>query len=233
MAVEKKELTKGIVKRFIEICFFLIIQAIIFFVAAGRLNLPRAWYFFALSFVYMLISAPIVVKLNPEVVKERGETHKGTKFWDYVFGVLYTLSLFAMSLVAGLDIGRFEWSSMGIPFLLFGTVLLIAGNMFSQWAIVVNKHFEKTVRIQEERHHQVVSTGPYAIVRHPGYVGMIISNLATPLILGSLYTLIPFGVLAILFVIRTALEDKTLQKELAGYSEYAQKTRYRLIPGVW
>jgi protein-S-isoprenylcysteine O-methyltransferase Ste14 len=96
-----------------------------------------------------------------------------------------------------------------------------------------NTHFESYVRIQEDRAHKPVSSGPYQYVRHPGYVGMALSALSIPLTLGSWWALIPAGIAALLIVIRTALEDKTLHTELQGYAEYAKKVRYRLLPGIW
>jgi protein-S-isoprenylcysteine O-methyltransferase Ste14 len=105
--------------------------------------------------------------------------------------------------------------------------------LFALWAMVVNTHFEATVRIQEEREHQVCSSGPYEIVRHPGYVSMILLAFANPLILGSRWAFAPAGLIVLLVLARTALEDRTLQDELLGYKEYAASTRYRLLPGVW
>ena len=89
------------------------------------------------------------------------------------------------------------------------------------------------MRIQEERAHRVVSTGPYRIVRHPGYLGAIVGALVTPAILGSAWTFIPAGLIVIVFVVRTCLENRTLMNELPGYREYSQRTRFRLVPHVW
>jgi protein-S-isoprenylcysteine O-methyltransferase Ste14 len=118
-------------------------------------------------------------------------------------------------------------------FAVFGIILVIAAQCFMLWAMAVNTHFEATVRIQDDRNHQVCTTGPYRFIRHPGYVAFILSTLAAPFILGSWWSLVPAGMIAVLVVIRTALEDRTLQQELAGYTEYTKKTRYRLVPFVW
>jgi protein-S-isoprenylcysteine O-methyltransferase Ste14 len=99
--------------------------------------------------------------------------------------------------------------------------------------MVSNKFFSTSVRIQMERDHTVASGGPYRYVRHPGYVGYIVSGFAAPLALGSLWALIPAAITLCLLVVRTALEDRTLQDELDGYREYAARVRYRLLPGVW
>jgi protein-S-isoprenylcysteine O-methyltransferase Ste14 len=112
-------------------------------------------------------------------------------------------------------------------------IVMIAGYSFSSWALIVNRFFSGTVRIQTERGHHVVTDGPYRIVRHPGYAGGLLGFVMIPFLLDSLWALIPTFLLTVVLVVRTALEDATLQKELPGYAEYAQRTRYRLIPGVW
>jgi protein-S-isoprenylcysteine O-methyltransferase Ste14 len=140
--------------------------------------------------------------------------------------------MFALPVVCGLDV-RFQASALGIEYYLAGILLFVASWSFTSWALVVNKFFEGAVRIQKERGHKVVSTGPYAIIRHPGYAGMIVLYLAMPFGLGSLYGLIPALLLAAAFVFRTHFEDEMLQKELKGYKRYAKKTRYKLLPGVW
>jgi len=101
------------------------------------------------------------------------------------------------------------------------------------WAMAANKFFSATVRIQEERGHTVATGGPYRYVRHPGYVGWLMLTLATPVVLGSRWALVPAGITVILTILRTALEDRTLHSELEGYREYAERVRYRLLPGIW
>jgi protein-S-isoprenylcysteine O-methyltransferase Ste14 len=135
--------------------------------------------------------------------------------------------------VAGLD-QRYGWSSGIEPVAQIGAMLLvIAGHALVVWATGVNAYFSQVVRIQTERGHTVISSGPYRYVRHPGYVGGILVTLAAPLLLGSAWALIPGVLGALLLVVRTALEDRTLLQELAGYGEYAESVRYRLVPGLW
>jgi len=215
-----------------QILFVMVLQAVIIFAAAGTLSLSRAWIFFGVLLIYYLISGFIVFKLNPEVVKERAEMKKDIKPWDKIFGAAYLLSLIAIPLIAGLDAGRYQWSTVSIKFLVPGLILYILFSMFAQWAIVVNKYFELYVRIQKDRGHKVIMNGPYSIIRHPGYAGIIFQNILFPLIIGSVYAFIPVALLAIFFIIRTELEDKTLQKELEGYKEYTKKVKYRLLPGI-
>jgi protein-S-isoprenylcysteine O-methyltransferase Ste14 len=136
-------------------------------------------------------------------------------------------------IVAGLDI-RHGWSPRVPPTLQVAALAVAAGgNLISIWATAVNKFYSRFVRIQKERGHVVVSDGPYRYVRHPGYLGQIIFSLASALALGSVWALIPSSLFAALLVVRTALEDRTLQDELEGYKEYTQRVRHRLIPYIW
>ncbi|MDH5441815.1 MAG: isoprenylcysteine carboxylmethyltransferase family protein, partial [Candidatus Bathyarchaeota archaeon] len=135
--------------------------------------------------------------------------------------------------VAGLDVGRFYWSSLSVHFAVVGFGLCIVSSVLINWAIIANPYFEPTVRIQRDRNHRVITTGPYKIIRHPGYLGGILWTLSISLIIGSLFAFIPAAAYLLLTVIRTSLEDKTLHDELNGYSEYAKRVRYRLLPRLW
>jgi protein-S-isoprenylcysteine O-methyltransferase Ste14 len=224
---------KAVAKRGAQVLFSMLLMAALFFLSAGRLDLPRVWFFFGLYFVSLVINMVIFLKYNPEVVKARSEMLKGEmKWWDKVYAALYILLMFALPVVCGLDV-RFGAPTLGIEYYLAGILLFVAGWSFTSWALVVNKFFEGTVRIQKERGHKVITTGPYAIVRHPGYAGMILLYLSMPFGFGSLYGLIPALLLAAAFVFRTHFEDEFLQEELKGYKEYCKKTKYRLIPFVW
>jgi protein-S-isoprenylcysteine O-methyltransferase Ste14 len=141
--------------------------------------------------------------------------------------------MLATLIVAALDDGRFHWLPLPWWVCVLGYALLIIGMLGVTWAESVNKFFERTVRIQTDRGHHVIDSGPYAIVRHPGYVFISILLVSTPLALGSLWALIPAVLACLVLIVRTVLEDRTLREELAGYEKYAQRVRYRLIPGVW
>ena len=219
--------------RIIQVFTILIIQAIIFFIAAGHLNLSRARIYFGICFINLLLNLVLFYRFSPEIINRRGEHKKDTKRWDKVFTAVYAPFIFILPAVAGLDVGRYEWSNLGINYAIIGFVLYAIGVVFLDWAMMENTHFETTVRIQKDRDHKVISSGPYSIIRHPGYVGIIISAPTLPLIIGSAHALIPAGIMIILLVIRTFFEDKTLQSELSGYSEYAKKVKYRLLPKVW
>jgi len=167
-------------------------------------------------------------------MKERAHPKADAKAWDRVLAHLTgPLGSTAMLIVAGLNV-RFGWPPQ-VPFAwqAAGLVVFVLGMGLMTWAMIVNNFFSLVVRIQKDRGHTVVSGGPYAYVRHPGYVGGILFQLATPVMLGTLWALIPAGLAACCILVRTALEDKTLQAELDGYKDYAARVRYRLLPGVW
>jgi protein-S-isoprenylcysteine O-methyltransferase Ste14 len=225
---------RAVIKRARQVLGGIFLLMVIFFLSAGRIDLPRAWIFFGLYFFALLVNMGIFLKFNPEVIRARSEMITGVmKWWDRLFVVFYTVFLFLMFIVSGLEVGRFQLSNPGTGFLAAGMIMFILGWAFMTWAIVENKFFETTVRIQKEREHRVVSTGPYAIVRHPGYTGMILFYGCAPFIIGSLYGLIPALLLAFAFIFRTYFEDRMLYEELPGYEEYAKKVRYRLVPFIW
>ena len=167
---------------------------------------------------------------------ERGTSMESgdAMLWDRAIVLLGALLLPTVSLiVAGLD-HRFGWTAVlptGVH--LSGLVMLAAGYALGAWAMAVNRFFSAVVRIQKERGHAVVTRGPYRLVRHPSYAGGLLATIGIPLLLNSWWALIPASVVVALTIARTALEDRTLQNELPGYSEYAQRTRYRLVPGMW
>jgi protein-S-isoprenylcysteine O-methyltransferase Ste14 len=213
----------------------LAITAVFFFVAAaGRFDLPRAWIYFIALFVCFVTTTILIARFNPELLIHRLKKHSGTKTWDQVLMRLTNLfGVYFPIIIAGLDTGRYQWSSIDPRFMILGLVLLFAGNSLTAWAMVKNTHFEPVVRIQGDRSHQVVSDGPYRFVRHPGYLGGLLFYFSTPLILGSAYAFIPAAIGTVLITLRTALEDRTLRKELSGYHQFAEHTRYRLLPLIW
>ena len=212
---------------------FILILAVILFAAAGRWDWAMGWAYMGMYGCITAISI-YVVPLDPELVEERTRIKEGVKDWDKALAVIGSaLYPLAILVVAGLDT-RFGWSPrISLALQLAALVLAALGNLVSAWAMSVNRFYSRFVRIQRERGHAVVSSGPYRYVRHPGYVGQMIFSLASPLALGSLWALIPGGLFALLLVVRTELEDKTLQEELGGYREYVADVRYRLLPGVW
>ena len=218
-------------------CWARVIQGVLLFAAAGRLDLPRAWLFLvAESRLDGRQYAASWPSMNPELLNQRGlwKKKKDAKSWDRKLVMLFGLfGFYLLPLVMGLDVGRYGWSNLGLWATILGTLLFSLGWLLITWAMLVNTHFEVTVRIQTDRNHKVVTTGPYAIVRHPGYVGAGLWALGSPLVVGSLYGLIPAALTVLILVIRTHREDRTLQAELPGYADYAKKVKYRLLPGVW
>jgi protein-S-isoprenylcysteine O-methyltransferase Ste14 len=205
-----------------------------FFLPAGTWTWLRGWLFILVIVVASIPATLYLRRVNPDVIAARINRHEGTKRWDLVLGWIFILpTMLAMPIVAALDDGRFHWLPVPWWGCLPGYILLITGMLGLTWAESVNKFFEPSVRIQTDRGHKVIDTGPYALVRHPGYVSAFLVFIGMPLTLGSLWALIPAILLCLLLVLRTIWEDQTLREELAGYEEYAQRVRYRLIPGVW
>ena len=204
------------------------------FLPAGTFHWYKAWIFISITLADVIVRIILLYNYNPELLIERQTKHKGTKAYDRIFQVLYTISSFSIYVVAGLDTIRFKWSEpLPFVFIFIGLGLFIISSIIMSWTMVNNKFFERTVRIQEERGHQVCTTGPYAYIRHPGYVGFSILFTGTALILGSRWALVPVIITILFLILRTALEDKTLKNELTGYKDYSEKVRFRLIPGVW
>lgn len=225
-------LDKATMKRYFQVFFTLLLQAAFFFFAANTLDVPRGWLYFGISLLFLLGNATVLSKFAPDVVRARGEI-KQMRSWDLVIGVVYMICLLLTPVMAGLDVGRFHWSVLGTEYELFGILIYTIGEGLAMWSMMVNPFFECTVRIQKDRGQKVIATGPYAFIRHPGYVGIALISLAPPLIIGSGYAFIPaFGVVVAL-IGRTYFEDRTLNDELDGYKEYSKKVKFRLIPGIW
>ncbi len=210
-----------------------VMVALFLFLSAGRWDWIMGWALLAITALWVIATGLVVIPRYPELLAERLGPRKGAKTWDTAVMGLVGLGTIARCIVAGLDM-RYDWTT-GMPLALqmIGFVITVLSYALVVWATGSNAFFSLTVRIQKERGHAVATGGPYRFVRHPSYVGGILFELAAPIMLGSWWALIPGGLNAILFVVRTALEDRTLQAELKGYTAYAQHTRYRLLPGVW
>jgi len=222
------------VKRIIPAAVFFLWWSGSLFVAAGRLDWIRGWISVALSVVGMTAVRVIVQHYNAPLLEARAKWHhKDAKFFDKVFLAVCLLLISIQPAIGGLDAVRYEWTSMPFALVYVGTVLFALALFVITWAAVVNPFAETSVRIQTDRGHTVVTSGPYRFVRHPMYVGAILMYLSTPLILGSGWALGLGALIMTLFIWRTGLEDRTLRQELAGYEQYAATTRYRLVPGLW
>ena len=177
-----------------------------------------------------------ILPVNAEMLAERHlrGVKSGAKQWDMTMVSLMGIFVFIMYIVCCLDV-RLGWSpSIPLGWMITGLVLCVVGyDVLLLWSMIVNSFFTAIIRIQSERNHRVINSGPYRMVRHPGYLGTILCYLFTPLLLGSTWGFIPAIGAVIVLIIRTEREDKTLRAELAGYEEYTQQTRYRLLPGIW
>jgi len=203
------------------------------FGAAGRWDWPRGWSYLGAVLLLEGLTLVVLALRAPEVLNQRGAIGTGVKSFDRAFAALWLLLALATPVVAGLDAVRFRWSTLPPSLFSVGLAVLVPASFLGGWAMVENRHFEQFVRIQEERGHRVVTTGPYRLVRHPGYLAAILGALATPLMLGSAWTFAPAVLVALLFAARTRLEDRALRRELPGYEGYARRTRFRLVPWVW
>lgn len=220
-------------KRIAKLLFWFAVWGTLLFVPAGRLDWTRGWICLGLALLGLAVNAVMVLRKNPELMAERWKKRPDTKPFDRVFMVLYVPTVLSMPVLAGLDAVRFGWAPLPWGTLWPGVLLQLLGIPPGAWAMATNPHLETTVRIQHNRGHKAITTGPYAIVRHPMYVGALLTWVGQPLTLGSAWACVPAGFAILLFIIRTALEDRTLQRELPGYDDYARRTRYRLVPGLW
>jgi protein-S-isoprenylcysteine O-methyltransferase Ste14 len=203
------------------------------FLPAGTWAWFRGWLFLFVLVVASIVGTLYLRRVNPEVIAARINRREGTRRRDRYLGVIFLTTVMAIPILAALDDGRFHWLPVPWWVCLLGYALLIAGLAGMTWAQSVNKFFEATVRIQTERGHQVIDSGPYAVVRHPGYAAGYLLFVGMPLALGSVWALVPVILLCPLLVLRTVWEDRMLRGGLAGYRQYAQRVRYRLVPGVW
>jgi protein-S-isoprenylcysteine O-methyltransferase Ste14 len=202
------------------------------FVLARRLGWTLGWIYVGMVVATLTINLACLLRWNPELIRRRMRVSKFTKTWDKVWAVLFGLAMIAIYVAAVMEARDRVSSAPGAAWLL-GLAIFVPGWALAIWSMVVNPFFEKTVRIQTDHGHRVIDTGPYAYMRHPGYVGFSGWMLSTPFLLVSTWAFVPALITVVLLVIRTALEDRTLLEELPGYDEYASRVRFRLIPGVW
>lgn len=210
-----------------------VILLVLVFVTAGRLDYWQGWTYVGIS-VFSLVLTVLVLGPNNPLISERLKPGAGVKGWDKLYFALSTPLYLVALLVAALDAGRFGWEPP-VSWVVYLTAVLLygLGQGLFLWSKAVNPFFSSVVRIQSERGQTVCREGPYRFVRHPGYVAGLFFGPTMPLLLGSWWGMIPAVLAALLLIWRTAREDQTLQEELPGYAAYADKVRYRLLPGVW
>ncbi|GAB4497570.1 MAG: isoprenylcysteine carboxylmethyltransferase family protein [Anaerolineales bacterium] len=208
----------------VQMILVVVVAPLIPMIISGQWNWWQAWAYAVASTLAFVVSRILVNRRHPDLIAERARftSAKDTKAWDKLLAPLVGLGSVLILAVAGLDKYCGWTPASSLTF-----------NLIALFGILFGYGFSSTVRIQTERGHHVVSTGPYRIVRHPGYAGGLFGYIFIPLLLDSYWAWIPTILLGIALIVRTSLEDKTLQEELPGYKEFAQKTKYRLLPGIW
>jgi protein-S-isoprenylcysteine O-methyltransferase Ste14 len=230
---ESADIRRGMTVWTIKNAASTVVSGVLMFLAAGRLDWIMGWVYVAIMVVNVAGTLTIIGRRNPDLVAERSGLGRNTKPLDPPLAIVMAFSPLLIVLAAALD-RRFGWTrppALGVSLAMLVPVL--AGWIVMYWVMMANRFFSGTVRIQSERGHTVVSTGPYRIVRHPGYAMAIVIYAALPIMLGSVCAFVPFAPFLAVVVARTALEDRTLRRELPGYEEYSRRTRYRLVPGLW
>ena len=219
----------------VPMLFFVVVVPFLPLLISWRWDWWEAWAYAIIGILGFAISRVLAARRHPDLLAERARflQHENAKPWDKLVAPLVGLGGGLVPLVAGLD-ALFDWSpTFSLPVKIVSLAIILAGYALGSYALIENRFFSGMVYIQTDRGHQVVSSGPYRWMRHPGYAGALLTYLATPLFLDSRWGFLPAVFLAILLVIRTGLEDRVLQDELAGYCDYVRRVRYRLLPGVW
>lgn len=237
-SIQPKGISAGVVARRIgqqaKGLVFMALWITLLFVCAGRAGWIRGWVCVGIYLIGVTATGMIVHHANHELLERRAKwQHKDTKGFDKIFLAIFFPLTVIQPAMAGLDVVRFHWSAMPPWTILPATGLFLMAMALLTWTLATNPYAESTVRIQSERGQSVIRSGPYAYIRHPMYVGMILMYLATGWMLGSMAALLVGILMAVLLIVRTALEDRTLRRELPGYADYSQVTRYRLLPRIW
>ncbi len=218
-------------KRVLEICAYTVVIGALLFGCAGAWQWPFGWAWLVSVSAFQVGATILVGARHPDLLEERSRIQPGTKWWDRILTPAMMLFTLAIYCVAGLDY-RFHGVRPRAWLAVIAIFVAAAGMVLTTAAMLANRFFATTVRIQSERGHAVVSTGPYASIRHPGYAGALLFTVAAAPALGSAWACIPAALAVLALLVRMALEDRTLRNELVGYRQYAGRVRYWLIPGV-
>jgi len=229
-----REHKSGIMRWIIVSIVFLVLLGLSLFLSAGTFQWPAGWGYILMAAGIQLLDAIVLIPISPDLLAERSRPQAGAKKWDQLLSrLMATIGPLIIWIVSGLDY-RFGWSP-GFPIwiVITSAALVFMGGMIALWSMAANRFFIGMVRIQEERGHKVIKSGPYQYVRHPGYLGSLLFIFFTPLMLGSLWGLIPALLTCGVVFLRTHLEDQMLRQELPGYQDYSQEVTTKLVPGIW
>lgn len=224
----------GIIRWIITSIVFLILVGLGLFISAGTISWPAAWAYLVMVAVIFVLDAAVLIPISPDLLGERSRHQADAKKWDQLLSrLMATIGPLITWIVSGLDY-RFGWPpELPAWILVISGLFVLLGGLLALWAMASNRFFIGMVRIQEERGHHVIQSGPYRYVRHPGYLGSLFYILFTPLMLGSLWGLIPALMVCGVIFLRTSLEDQVLMDELPGYQDYSQQVTRKLVPGIW
>lgn len=229
----QKGLQKSGFEYLLKVGFQVVMGLILFLVASGTLANLRGWIYFIVYSISTTFGVIYLSKNNPEVFNERAKKRDNTEQWDKVLLTVYVvLAFFVIYIIAGLDI-RFGWSHIPIIYIYPAIGIVIISSLLLVWAMKENANFEATSRIQNDRIQLICDSGPYGIVRHPGYLSIVLWAIAIPFVFGSVIMMIPSSIILLVMLARTYLEDKMLKEKLEGYLNYSDKVKYRLIPFIW
>lgn len=232
----EKKTDSSKIKMLIQLIFVVIIMPLLPILVAWRWRWWEAWVLALTISLGFILSRLLASRKHPGILVERSNSfnRNDAEPWDKYLAPFMAFGGLFILLISGLE-ERFNWSPepYSLPLKIVSIAVLVSAYIFSSWAMIENAYFSGIVRIQNDRGHAVCSSGPYRFVRHPGYIGAILSYLAMPFLLDSNWSVLPFCLLLVITIVRTKLEDQTLQAELPGYREYASKVKYRLFPGIW
>ncbi|MFT4133993.1 methyltransferase family protein [Labrys sp. (in: a-proteobacteria)] len=222
-----------IVKLVLQNLVFVGIMGLVLFLSAGTLAWTAAWFYLVVSLIVGLAAGLWLAWTDPGLLAERmrlkaPEQPSADKWFMLVFLVVAVVWF----VVIGLE-RRLRAPTMPLPLEAVGLVLYLASTLFVMWVFRENSFAAPVVKVQAERHHHVVSTGPYAFVRHPMYAGVMLYFIGTPLLIGSWWGLAMMPVFFLAFALRSRIEERTLMTGLPGYADYARSVRYRMLPGIW
>ena len=219
----------------LQLVVFILVVPFLPLLLSGRWNWWEAWFYALVYILTFVISRALAARRSPDILKERGKfmDHADTQPWDKILAPLVGLGGGLLPLAVGLEARFGSQPAFSLGLKLSAITLFLAGMIWASAALIENSFFSGTVRLQKERGQKVINSGPYAVMRHPGYSGALLTYLSTPILLESWWAFLPAVFLLVVLVLRTFLEDRFLQENLPGYKEYAARVRYRLLPGVW